>query len=459
MSIFRRPERASPHHACRVALLGFGTVGRAVARILADSPPPGVRLTHVFNRDVERKRVDWVPADVTWTSDVEDVFAADVDLVVELVGGLEPAGTWVHRALASSRSVVTANKQLVAHRGADLRRLAEAHGVRLLFEASVAGGIPILAALRDGLSGDRITRVTGILNGTCNFILTSMEEHGADFGGALAEAQARGYAEADPTDDVLGYDARAKLTILCAAALRAHVAPTAIAARPITAVDAVDFAHARQLGCTIRQVSEAAWGEEPTGRTLRAAVRPALVSRDAPLARVGGSQNIVVVHGQYGGETVFSGYGAGGGPTSVAVVSDIAAVAQSLGGALALARRGAALPRADDAGEAPLQAPEQGPLTAPPVSDGFVTPHYLRFIVRDRPGIIASIAGAMERHGINIDAVLQLPAPSKDRLPFVVTVEACTPSVLGDAMQEIGAMDFHVEPPVDLPILSQGSTR
>jgi homoserine dehydrogenase len=442
--------------SCRVALLGFGTVGRAVARILTESPPPGVRLTHVFNRHVERKRVDWVDGDVTWTSDIEEIFAAPVDIVVELAGGLVPAGNWVERALTTGRSVVTANKQLVAHRGAALLALAERHGGRLLFEASVAGGIPILAALRDGLSGDRIRRVRGILNGTCNFILTSMEERGTPFADALAEAQARGFAEADPTDDVQGYDARAKLAILCAAALRAQVAPADITARPITVVDAVDFAHARQLGCTIRQVSEAAWGE---GGALRAAVRPVLVASGAALARVSGSQNIVVTEGEYGGETVFSGFGAGGGPTSVAVVSDVAAVARALrrgvaaGGSTGGLTAGAARDTAPELDDAVEPAPE----VTPRVSDEFITPHYLRFVVRDRTGIIAAIAGAMATHGINIDAVLQLPAPSKDRLPFVVTVEACAPAVLADAVREIGAMDFHVQSPVDLPILDGGS--
>ena len=413
-----------------VALLGFGTVGRAVARILCEQPPPGVRLTHIFNRGVARKRVDWVPADVVWTECVDEVLQSPADIVVELVGGVEPAGGWVARALAGGKSVVTANKQLIAQRGADLLALAARHRRHLRFEASVAGGIPIIAALRDGLAGDRMSRVFGILNGTCNFILTSMEERGASFAEALAQAQALGFAEADPTDDVEGYDARAKLAILASVALGADIRPADIPARPITVIDAIDFAYARQLGCTIRQVSHAEWDE---GRCLRATVRPSLVAREAPLARVGGSQNIVVLRGRYGGETVFSGSGAGGGPTSVAVVSDIAAIA----------RQAAAGAPAADPGATPAS-----------VSGEFVTPHYLRFVVRDRPGIIARIAGVMERHGINIDAVLQQPWPNRDALPFVVTVEACAPSVLADALREIGGHDFHVRPPVDLPVLA-----
>ena len=162
----------------RVALLGFGTVGRAVTKILTEHPPAGVRLTHIFNRDVGRKKVGWVADDVRWTDDIDDVFASDANVIVELVGGRDPAGAWVRRALESGRSVVTANKQLIAHEGPALARLAAEQRQHLRFEAAVAGGIPVIGALRDGISGDRIERITGILNGTCNFILTSMEHGG-----------------------------------------------------------------------------------------------------------------------------------------------------------------------------------------------------------------------------------------------------------------------------------------
>jgi homoserine dehydrogenase len=414
---------------CGVALLGFGTVGQSVARILCEQPPPGVTLTHIFNRGVARKRVDWVPADVRWTEDIEEVLQSSADIVVELVGGTDPAGTWVEHALDAGKSVVTANKQLIAQRGPALRARARERRCHLRFEGSVAGGIPIPAALREGLAGERMSQVLGILNGTCNYILTSMADGGAAFEEALRRAQELGYAEANPSEDVDGYDARAKLAILCAAALHADVRPEQIPTRPITLVDAVDFAHARRLGCTIRQVSHAALGEHDC---LQAAVRPALVPEESPLARVSGSQNIVVLRGRYGGETVFSGSGAGGGPTSVAVVSDIAAIAR----------------------QEPAREHESALHSHERVTGEFVTPHYLRFIVQDRPGIIARIAGVMEHHDINIDAVLQLPYPTKDALPFVVTIEACLPSVLAEGLREIAGFDFHVRPPVDFPILN-----
>ena len=417
----------------RVALLGFGTVGRSVARILTERPPAGVRLTHIFNRNVARKRVDWVPADVVWTDSVDEVFAADVDVIVELVGGRDPAGAWVRRALESGRSVVTANKQLIAHDGAALGRLAMQQRRHLRFEAAVAGGIPVIGALRDGIGGDRIVSVTGILNGTCNFILTSMAQQGASFADALATAQELGFAEADPTDDVEGYDARAKLAILCAVGLRVQVPPSAIACRPVTVIDAVDFRYAGALDCTIRQISRAAIDPDDAGHVI-ATVRPSLVPKTSPLARADGSQNVIVARGAYGGDTVYSGAGAGGGPTAVAVVSDLAAIAM-----LEPERPGAAPPHA-----------------ASRVDSEFVTSHYLRFVVKDRPGILAAIAQALAANDINIDAVLQLPADGKNALPFVVTAEPCLPATLARAMSAIGAMDFHVVPPVDLPVLGTG---
>jgi homoserine dehydrogenase len=420
-------------HNTRVALLGFGTVGRAVAKILAEHPPAGVRLTHVFNRGVERKKVDWLPS-VQWTDSIDDVFASDANVIVELIGGRDPAGAWVRRALESGRSVITANKQLIAHEGIELSTLASRVHRHLRFEAAVAGGIPVIGALRDGISGDQVVRLTGILNGTCNFILTSMEQAGATFDDALEKAKALGYAEADPTDDVEGYDARAKLAILCGVGLRSQIRPADIMCRPITIVDAVDFRYAGELGCTIRQISQAALDPHVPGRVI-ASVQPSLVPKSSLLARVEGSQNIIVARGHYGGDTVYSGAGAGGGPTAVAVVSDLAAIAGMDGNG----------------------SPFGGGTEATRVDSEFVTAHYLRFVVRDRPGILAGIATALANYDINIDAVLQLPAGGKDALPFVVTAEPCAPATLARAMAEIGAMDFHVTAPVDLPLMVGGS--
>ena len=254
----------------KVAILGFGTVGSSVARILGDLKPQGLTLTHIYNRHVARKRVDWVPSGVVWTDSIEDVLASDVDVVVELVGGIDPAGEWVWKALQAGKSVVTANKKLIAFDGIELEKLAHAKGGSLLYGAAVAGGIPVIPGLQQGLAGDQITRIEGILNGTCNFILSKMEA-GAEFATVLKEAQALGYAEANPSEDVDGFDARAKLVILARLALRADLDPEQIPCRSISEVAAIDFEYARELGCTIRQISRAEL--HPTDEDLSAGAR------------------------------------------------------------------------------------------------------------------------------------------------------------------------------------------
>jgi homoserine dehydrogenase len=407
----------------RIALFGFGTVGGSVVRILLESNPEELQLTHIFNRNVARKKVDWVPDSVVWSEDWEAVLATDVDVVVELVGGLDPAGTWVRRALEAGKSVVTANKKLIAYHGVELERLAAAKGGHLKYGAAVAGGIPVIPGLEQGLAGDRITRMEGILNGTCNFILSRMEA-GAAYAGVLAEAQARGYAEADPTEDVGGFDARSKLAILMRLALRVVVDPEEIQPQPITSVSAVDFSYAKDLSCTIRQVARA---EERNG-TVAATVAPMLVDRNSPLAWSRGTENMVVLTGQYGGDVVFSGHGAGGHPTAVAVVSDLLALAHG--------SRRVAIP----------SVPAR-------VGAEFEVPHYIRFLVADRPGIVAEITGALARERINIRAIVQKPGYSAEALPFVVTVEPCKSSSLKRALTEIHRMDCLLDAPLDLQML------
>jgi homoserine dehydrogenase len=425
---------SSAQDVLRVALVGFGTVGSAVARLLyARRDEHQLKLTHICNRQVERKRASWVDEAVQWTESMDDVLASDADFVVELIGGTQPAYDWVRRALESGKSVVTANKQLIAHHGAELLEVARENKQRLEFGASVAGGIPVLSGLHEGLAGDRLRRVRGILNGTCNYILTRIERAGISFAEALVEAQKAGFAEADPTDDIEGYDARAKLAILATLGLNAQVRPDEIATRAISNVSRVDFDYAHELRCTIRQVSRA----ELSDGHLLAGVGPALVAEDSPLARVSGSQNLVISSGEFGGDTVFSGYGAGGNPTAVAVVSDL----------LHLVRHRAA----------GLAAPDRPPAAEYPVADNFLNAHYLRFVVKDRPGIVAPLAGAFARHGMNIDALLQKSGYDKAALPFVVTLEPCATNQLRAALAEIAAFDFHVEAPVAFPILRQES--
>jgi homoserine dehydrogenase len=421
-------KAVSPRPA-RVALLGFGTVGQAVTRILCSGEMPQVHLTHVFNRNVARKRADWVPSSVTWTDSADDILSSDADIVIELVGGLRPAYDWVKGALTAGKSVVTANKQLIAHFGAELLDLARDRGVDLRFEASVAGGIPVLRALQEGLAGDRLVEVRGILNGTCAYILSQMQSETITFADALSEAQKAGYAEADPTEDVDGADAAAKLAIVAAVGLRRPIRVSDIATRSIRPIEPVDFLYARELGCTIRQIARAS--AEDSGAVF-AAVRPALVPLASGFGRVEGSQNLVTVRGIFGGETSFFGSGAGGSPTAVAVVSDV----------LSVAARGDAPPAA------------AAPQTFHPVSGDFVAPHYVRFTVNDKPGILAQVTAAYAKYGINIEGVLQLPKFRRDRLPFVTTLEECPESVLDRALADIAQSDYHVQPPLSLPIFS-----
>jgi len=426
-------EHAHPRtpKSLNVAIVGFGTVGSSVARILAEHSPGGLHLTHICNRNIKRKRVDWLPGTVHWTDDINDVLSSDADMVIELIGGLEPAGEWVRRALQSGKSVVTANKQLIARHGAELVRLARQHNQHIAFGASVAGGVPVISGLQEGLAGDELVQICGILNGTCNYILTRIESAGISFEDALKEAQKLGFAEADPTEDVDGLDARAKLTILTRTGLGVSVNPLDIPARSISALEPVDFDYAKLLDCTIRQISRA----EKSADKLFASVQPTLVHRSSPLAAVDGGQNLVMSTGKFGGETVFAGHGAGGNPTAVAVVSDLIAIAR--------ARQVNGVALHEDEIEA----------SSLPVSADFTSRHYLRFTVKDEPGIIAALALIFCRSGINIDSVFQKSGYPKSRLPFVITLEPCPTSLVEDALKQIAPLEFHVQPCLNLPIL------
>ncbi|XBH14262.1 homoserine dehydrogenase [Edaphobacter paludis] len=411
----------------KVALLGFGTVGSSVARVLAASKFPGLELTHIFNRSVERKRTSdaakVVPASVVWTEDIDDILNSNVDVVVELMGGLNPVEGWLRKALTAGKSVVTANKQLIAYRGANLAKLAASHNVHLVYGAAVAGGVPVIPGMLQGLGGDQVTRLSGILNGTCNYILNRMEG-GADYATVLADAQQLGYAEADPSADVDGFDARAKLCILSRIALHSELDPDAVMTQTISTIEAIDFMYAKELNCTIRQVSRA----QRDGSVVHARVAPMLVPLSSPMAWSHGTQNMVVASGRFGGDVVFSGHGAGGEPTAVAVVSDLLAVAQNCGTV-------------------------QLPVRKRQVAGEFLAPHYLRFVVDDRPGIVSSIAGALATVGANIDSLLQRPGHPKHRLPFVVTTEPSLTTTIDKAMKAIAKLDCMLERPLCLQIL------
>ena len=415
------PERVS----ARVAILGFGTVGSSVARILSEGGLPELELVQVFNRNVERKRAAWAGSSVQWTQSFEDVLNGDADVVVEVMGGVEPARECVTALLESGKSVVTANKQLIARCGPELEELASKNGCQLLFGASVAGGVPVITALERGLAGDEIQSICGILNGTCNYIFNKMEE-GLPFTSALKQAQELGYAEADPTNDVDGYDTRAKLVILARVALRTEISLDQVSCRSVSSVTPVDFEYARELACTIRQIGQA----EVDAETSFATVQPMLVRQGSPLARAQGCENVVITEGKFGGTNAFSGPGAGGNATAVAVLSDLVTVTQ--GDSKPVARKSHGLDAAED----------------------HVAPYYLRFVVSDRPGIVARIAAVLAKFEINVDAVFQKPGYDKTHLPFVITVEPCSAAKLDAALHEIAAFEFLVEAPLKLRIFA-----
>ena len=445
----------------KVGLIGFGTVGRSVAKILCQDATSPLLLTHICNRNIERKKIDGLPSHIHWTSKPNEVLSSDVDVVVEAVGGIEPAGEWVRKALRAGKSVVTANKLLISEHGPELSDLARKVGRRLEFGASVAGGIPAIIGIQEGLAGDRLFRIAGILNGTCNFILTKMESSGTSFEAALKEAQERGYAEADPSADVDGIDARAKLVILTQAGLRLRVRSEQIPCRSISLVQAVDFMYASELKCSIRQISvaekegfpaprdngapeapvrgargivELGRTDTPRGVRLAAAVQPALVPAASLIAHAQGSQNIVTATGEFAGRMTFAGYGAGGDPTAVAVISDLYSIARTAG--------------------APPESLPGAAEVPDSVSGDFTVPHYLRFVVRDRPGIVAALAAILARHDISIDALLQKPGFPHSALSFVMTLEPSDGAVVNRALAEIAQLDFHVEPPLCLPIFN-----
>ena len=363
-----------------------------------------------------------------WTESLDEVLDADIDIFVELIGGRTPAADWICRALERGVSVVTANKQVIAHDGQALFERAAARGQHLRFEAAVAGGIPVIGAIESGLAGDQLTRVAGILNGTCNYILTQMQREGAGFMDALREAQALGFAEADPSQDIDGLDAQAKLAILAMVALGVRTPPGLIATRSIAAVDGVDFTYAR-----------AARLHDPAGRTRRARRRIGSAGRRRTRARA---------------VRLAARARSTAARTSSRSTAASAARRRSGGAAPAGSRRPWPCCRTcSRSPAAPGRSATTGVRRPHRVSADAATPYYVRFTVADRPGIIAALAPVLARHEINIDAILQEPGYPAAERPFVVTLDAAPGDAVAAALQEISALDFHRQPPLALPVL------
>lgn len=423
----------------QVGLLGLGTVGAGTVQVLQDHAEEiearlgfPLRLKTVYSRNIQAKDTSWIRPEVRLATRVDDILEdTGIDIVVEVIGGIEPAKSIIMRALHNKKSVVTANKFLLARYGSEIIEAARLNNVALGVEASVAGGIPILRVIQEGLVGERIRAVYGILNGTANYILGEIERSGRSLNEALKEAQALGYAEVDPTRDLEGLDARDKLAILAMMCFGERTHYKGIAVAGITRITPIDFRYAHGLGCTIKLI--AAGRRLPSGN-LALSVQPALIPRASILAKVDGAFNAIMIHGAKSGESMYYGRGAGGAPTGIAIVSDIVGVARNLASA--------------------------NPLRTPPLSyhefeepqwaskEEFQHAYYLRFTVRDRPGIIERLAHSLARFGINIHAVFQEPYPDKQNLPFVITVEKTSQDRMERALRDMDKLEFLTEPPL-----------
>ncbi len=436
-SVFHPPHRRT----VRIGVIGLGTVGTGTVKVLLEHQREierrlgcRLQLKVICSRTIHRRNLSWVgrPVETTthWKRVVHD---PGVDIVVELVGDLATARAIARAALDARKHLVTANKRLLADHGVELVERSRAAGVNLGIEACVAGGMPILHAIREGLAGEHFTAVFGILNGTTNYILTEMERRACSFAEALQEAQQRGYAEPDPTFDVEGLDARYKIAILAMICFGQSVAVRRIPVEGIRRIDQVDFAYAHRLERTIRLIAAA---RRQSGGRLEIFVRPMMIPRRAHLAGVLGATNGVLLVGNKGGNTTITGRGAGGEPTGVAVLSDVVEIARGIaaGGGIST----------------PFGYAHWHPAKLSPPGEN-VLAAYLRLVVRDRPGILAQVCGTLARHRINIDSVLQEPGLPKKHLPFVMTLEPTREKLVSRAVSEIARLPFLAQPPLWLP--------
>jgi homoserine dehydrogenase len=422
----------------RLGLLGLGTVGGGVVKILEAQRElleerAGCRLTlaAVGDTDLVRPRAGIDIRRLPMTSESERVLEDPaIDIVIELVGGLEPARSFVLRALTAGKHVVTANKALLAHHGAELYEEARRRGVTLAFEAAVAGGIPLIRAVRDGLPANRILSASGIVNGTCNYILSKMTDDGLDFSLVLKEAQAEGYAEADPTFDIEGIDSAHKLQILVMVAFRTFVDLKDIHTEGITRISAQDIAYARELGYRIKLLAIA----KASGGGIEVRVHPTMIPEGSPLAAVSGVFNAVFITGDNVGDLMFYGRGAGQMPTASAVWSD----------ALEIARR-----IAHDVPAVALELPFVGtsPLPLRPMDD-IRCCYYLRVMAQDEPGVLAKVAGILGDNRISIASLLQKERSAGEAVPVIMMTHEAREH---DMRQALAAIDR-------LPVVATSTT-
>ena len=422
----------------KIAIAGLGVVGGEVARQLmhrqqqlALASGRALQLVAVSARSATADRgfsmdqIDW------HDNAIELAGRDDVDVIIEMIGGSEGVALDLTRAaLKNGKHVITANKAMIAHHGAELASLAEDHNCYLLFESAVAGGIPAVKTLREGLASNHINRIAGILNGTCNYILTTMEQTGKDFGDVLADAQRLGYAEAEPSLDVDGIDAAHKLTILAAIAFGQKPDFAAVKIQGIREVSSVDFAFANQLGFRIKLVGVAAPGQVPRMQTC-------LLPLSSQLAKVNGVLNAVEFYGDPVGSVIAIGPGAGGGATSSAVLSDIIDIAHDRGG-MPFGRPVAQLvDSADQVGAAMADMP-----------------FYVRLMVVDEPGVLAGVTGILQNHKISVESLIQQGRAPGDVVALVMTTHETAENTLAKALDEMASLPSVKAKPVAMPIFS-----
>ncbi len=413
----------------RVALLGAGVVGGAVARLLTEHAPDlGARvglpleIVGIAVRRAGRDRSDLGVDPALVTTDAEELVTR-ADVVVEVIGGIEPARSLILRAMEHGAAVVTANKALLAEDGPTLYAAAAEHGVDLYYEAAVAGAIPLLRPLRESLAGDEVSRVLGIVNGTTNYVLDKMDTTGAGFADAVEQAQALGYAEADPTADVEGFDAAAKAAILASLAFHTRVSGSDVHREGITEVSAADVAAAREMDSVVKLLAIC----ERTPRGVSVRVHPAMIPRSHPLAGVREAYNAVFVEAEAAGELMFYGRGAGGEPTASAVLGDVVAVARHrLGGGLG--------PGESTYADLPVLSMGEAQ-----------TRYHISLDVEDRPGVLAQVAGAFADHDVSIETVRQQLVPGHGdtaaRASLVIVTHSASDAALSATVERLRTLD------------------
>lgn len=415
----------------KIALLGFGTVGQGVYELLQKNKRPlreksGLEfvIKRILVRDPAKKRGGQAPLEL-FTTDFQEILTdRDISIVCELMGGLEPARSYILSALNQGKQVVTANKAVLAEAGAEIFELAEKKGAFLGFEASVGGGIPVIKTLREALIGNQIERVTGIINGTTNYILTRMLEQNITFEKALEEAQHRGYAEADPSLDLRGIDSAHKLSILASLAFGFYIPYQRVYVEGLEEVDLMDLQFARDFGYIVKLIAEA----RKIGKEVEIRVHPALLPENHILTSVRFNYNAIFIRGDFVGDILLYGLGAGKEPTASAVVGDIVASAEYL-----LSKK------------PPLVAypgPSQGEISIRPIQESIFR-YYFRFSALDRPGVLSQIAGILGKYGISIASVVQIGRQKrKGAVPIVMLTHETKEEKVRSALKEIDTLDI-----------------